>query len=273
MYKFDIKIPENLITEKKHHEIDFSLLENKTIIGLMGYAKSGKDFIAKTFIDTYGYQRVAFADNIKKEMNKYLRELIYKDIFKEGKPITFPLKDVDFFTENLELKKILRPYIMWYGETLRGINGKFCWINRAFSEDAKDIDKVVLSDVRRVAELEIFRNSNEFNKRELKTLTEAGAQSSFKFTTNSYSTLLLEVSQKGLLDSDVLTTDTLRVAHEDWITDEIFYVNPSVPDSGQIRNKLMTNQIKKIATKFGIDKPQLLKYEQKNIFQEIKENS
>ena len=67
MQEFDIKLPQEVLTPGKHESIDFSLLEGKIIIGLMGYAKSGKDFITKTFIDDYGYKRVAFADNIKEK--------------------------------------------------------------------------------------------------------------------------------------------------------------------------------------------------------------
>jgi len=40
------------------------------IIGLTGYAQSGKDTVAKILIDNYGYTRVAFADAI--------RELLYE---------------------------------------------------------------------------------------------------------------------------------------------------------------------------------------------------
>lgn len=270
MHKFDIQLPKEVLTEKKHDAIDFSLLENKIIIGLMGYAKSGKDFIAKTFIEDYGYHRVAFADNIKHEMNKFLKEAVCNDINSRGEYF-ISIGQIDFFTEDLALKKILRPYIMWYGEELRNINGRYYWINRAFAEDAKDLDKIVLSDVRRVAELDIFRNSNEFNKRQLRSLTEAGATSNKEVITNNYGTLLFEVSQMGLTDADILTTDTVRVAHEDWIVDEKFFVNPSIPDSGTYRTRAMMQQIKKIVTKFGIEKPQQAKYEQKNIFQDIKE--
>ena len=35
------------------------------IIGLSGYAQSGKDEVAKVLVEDYGYKRVAFADKIK----------------------------------------------------------------------------------------------------------------------------------------------------------------------------------------------------------------
>jgi len=36
------------------------------IIGLSGYARSGKDEVAKILVEDYGYKRIAFADNIRK---------------------------------------------------------------------------------------------------------------------------------------------------------------------------------------------------------------
>ena len=48
------------------------------IIGLTGYAQSGKDTVASILVENYGYQRVAFADPI--------RDLLYatNPILKEG---------------------------------------------------------------------------------------------------------------------------------------------------------------------------------------------
>ena len=47
MYDFNIELPKEVLTEEKHDKINFDTLEGKVIIGLMGYSKSGKDFIAK----------------------------------------------------------------------------------------------------------------------------------------------------------------------------------------------------------------------------------
>ena len=35
------------------------------IIGLSGYAQSGKDTVAKVLIEEYGFTRIAFADKIR----------------------------------------------------------------------------------------------------------------------------------------------------------------------------------------------------------------
>ena len=35
------------------------------IIGLSGYARSGKDTVAQVLVEKYGFQRIAFADKIR----------------------------------------------------------------------------------------------------------------------------------------------------------------------------------------------------------------
>lgn len=281
MQEFNIELPSEVLTPGKHTAIDFSSLEGKIIIGLMGYAKSGKDFITRTFIDDYGYKRVAFADNIKKEMNTYLKEAVLNDInqrermevdsLRDGGTfvdyVPYTIDDMNFFTEDLALKKVLRPYIIWYGEKLRNINGKFCWINKAFTEDGKDIQKIVLSDVRRMAELDVFKNSNEFKKRQVTLMAEAGVAITEKIPVNNFGTLLFEVSQLGLTDGDNLTIETIQAAHEQWIVDDIFFVDPRIPDVGNARQNVMSAQIKKMVKKFGIEKPEKLKFAQTNIYQ------
>jgi len=279
MQEFNIEIPKEVITPGKHEQIDFKALEGKIIIGLMGYAKSGKDTITKTFIEDYGYQRVAFADNIKKEMNLYLKELVCEDLnareLAEANSHKYRLTtlgpwtpdQIDFFTEDLAMKKIIRPYIIWYGEKLRTINGKFCWINKALSEDGKDMDKIVLSDVRRLAELEVFRNSNEYKDRFKQSMSEAGVTTTQMLDTNNYGTLLFEVNQFGLTDGDNLTIETIQAAREQWLIDDTFLVDSRIPDKGDHRERAINFQIKKIVKKFGIEIFQKTKHKQTNIYQ------
>ena len=78
-YNFNIKIPEALLAPNTHNEIDFTLLEGKTILGLCGYKKSGKDAIATQFVEEFDFKRIAFADSLKIEMNKHMKELVRKD--------------------------------------------------------------------------------------------------------------------------------------------------------------------------------------------------
>jgi hypothetical protein len=269
-YNFDIEIPQELITKEKHNHIFEHLLENKVLIGLCGYGKSGKDTIAKRFIDDYGFHRVAFADNIKREMNKFLKEVVCKDInereerevhklIEEGALVNykpFTVDRIDFFTEDLELKKILRPYIIWYGEKLREVNGPYYWINKAMEIDANGFDNIILSDVRRSKELDIFMDSNSFKRRSELGFAAASVPGGYPdLKLKPYSSLLFHVNQFGLQDADVLTHECIRIAQENWLFDHTFYVDPRLPDSGPYRNNSINFQMKEVAKKFGINKP------------------
>lgn len=269
-YDFDIEIPSEVITKERHDHIFEELLDNKVLIGLCGYGKSGKDTIAKRFIDEYGYHRVAFADNIKIEMNQHFKEAVCKDVNQrdeievekmrsQGTLVDYQplqLKDVDFFTEDLDLKRQLRPYIIWYGEKLREINGEYYWINKAMEIDAAGHSNIILSDVRRIKELDIFMDSNAFKRRSELGFAAAGASGGLIDTSlKSYSSLLFHTSQLGLKDQDVLTHDCIRVAQENWMFDHTFYIDPRLPDSGPYRNNSINFQVKEVAKKFGIIKP------------------
>lgn len=260
-YDFDIRIPDFLLVSEKdrHDKINFDLLDGKALIGLCGYAKSGKDTIATKFIKDFGFHRIAFADNIKVEMNKYMRRLVYEDLnlfVASNEPSYVPFEKIDFTTEDLEVKKKLRPYIIWYGETLRGLNGAYYWINRAFSEDAKGYDKLVISDVRRPKELEIFEDSNSFRNKTEQSFAVAGYfQNNESKKVKPYSSFLFYVNQYGLTDDDTLTKETILTAQEKWMFDDTFYIDSRLPNNVAIRNTSIDNQVKKISDKFGIKKP------------------
>jgi len=272
-YNFDIEIPKEVITKEKHDHIFEELLKNKAIIGLCGYGKSGKDYIAKTFIDKYHYHRVAFADNIKIEMNEYLKEAVYNYLANIPSMETKPHEDVDdallledmrtltidmidFQTEDIPVKKRLRPFIIWYGERLREINGAYYWINQAFKLDASGHDKIILSDVRRLAELEVFDDSNQFYKRSKYLFGAAGClDATPESLKKPYESLLFHVSQFGLTDKDKLTHECIRVAQEKWMFDGTLYVDSRLSESGKGRGKAMKIQIDNIVSKFGIETP------------------
>lgn len=269
-YNFDIEIPNEVITEKKHDKIFEDLIENKVLIGLCGYGKSGKDFLAKKFIDNYGFHRVAFADNIKIELNNYFKQAVY-DLLKnhheyddyqyeeikggleliDGRILT--LEEMDFQTEDIPMKKRLRPFIIWYGEKIREINGPCYWVNQAFKLDAAGHDKIILSDVRRIKELDPFKNSNTHIKSTRELFTFAGCIDDMpEIKSKSFSSLLFHVSQLGLTDKDILTHECIRVAHEQWLFDETIYVDPRTPEKGGYREKVSEAQILDIAKRYGI---------------------
>lgn len=258
-YTFDIKIPNFLIVEesKKHNEIDFDLLYNKVVIGLCGYARSGKDSITSKLVKDYGFERVAFADILKDEMNSHMKTLVYEDL-QARKDIDFSflkVENIDFKTDDSELKPILRPYIIWYGELLRELNGPYYWINRAFEVSAKNKDKIVISDVRRPKELEVFEDSNSFYNRTQKSLALGNYfPSEAKPNLKPHNSLLFYVNQYGLTDEDSLTKETILKAQENWLFDDTFYIDSRIPKEGIFRKKALEHQIKDITQKFNINK-------------------
>jgi hypothetical protein len=118
------------------------------IIGLTGYAQSGKDSVAKVLIEQYGYRRIAFADKI--------RELLYKTnpLVKDG----FRIQGVvDAY--GWEQAKLLFPEVRILLQTLgvgsREVFGANHWIVEAL----KDLDRegnYVITDVRFINEAEFL---------------------------------------------------------------------------------------------------------------------
>ena len=63
---------------------------------------------------------------------------------------------------------------------MKEINGVHHWTNRAFIEIQPDDRKLVITDVRRVNELELFRNNKEFQKIRNKNIMDVGMNISAK---------------------------------------------------------------------------------------------
>ena len=113
------------------------------IIGLSGYARSGKDTVAGMLIGIHGYERVAFADKI--------RELLYTmdPLIMHG-DIPFRLQDIieskgweDAKTEYPEIRRLLQDL----GVGGRELIDDYLWVNAALKQ-FDDNDKVVVTDVR-----------------------------------------------------------------------------------------------------------------------------
>ena len=104
------------------------------IIGLTGYAQSGKDTVAKILVDNYGYTRIAFADKI--------REFLY-----ETAPdyVKFLVDEVGW--EKAKQNQTVRELLQSTGVGARTVFGEDFWIEQAFRK-YKDLDNVVITDVR-----------------------------------------------------------------------------------------------------------------------------
>jgi hypothetical protein len=120
------------------------------IIGLSGYAQSGKDTVANILVEKYGYTRIAFADPIRK--------LLYEmdppvPVGAGDEKYTVGLQNyVDIYGwDDAKQHPIVRSMLQNLGVGARKVFGDTFWIYQALSDVAPQ-DKVVVSDVRFVNE-------------------------------------------------------------------------------------------------------------------------
>lgn len=92
------------------------------IIGLTGYAQSGKDTVANILVNNYGYTRVAFADKI--------REFVYRTnpLIETGISVQDMVDEYgwDVAKQNSEVRRLLQNF----GVTARDMFGDTFWINQ-----------------------------------------------------------------------------------------------------------------------------------------------
>lgn len=94
------------------------MLVNFNVIGVMGNARCGKDTAYLSIKDIFfdlDVHRVAFADELKKECDGFLRDNI----------------GISAFTESPEEKEIIRPFLVTYGTHVRRKLDPSCWIKKA----------------------------------------------------------------------------------------------------------------------------------------------
>jgi hypothetical protein len=115
------------------------------IIGLSGYAQSGKDTIANYLIEQYGYRRVAFADPIRKALYKLNPKVDIADMV--GVPLASAVDGMGW--ENVKVdSKDTRELLQRMGtEVGRELFGQDFWVYQAFNGVASD-DNVVFTDTR-----------------------------------------------------------------------------------------------------------------------------
>ena len=110
------------------------------IIGLVGYAQSGKDSVARTLVEHYGFTRLAFADKIR-EMLYYLNPLV-KDGFRlQG------VVDAYGWNQAKVLFPEVRKSLQELGVSARTHLGKDVWVH-AILDQIIDEKNYVITDVR-----------------------------------------------------------------------------------------------------------------------------
>lgn len=131
--------------------------ETRMIIGLSGYAQTGKDTIADYLVKNYGFTRVAFADPI--------REAIYR---LNPKISIADMRDVPLATAvdglGWESVKVDSSDARWLLQRMgtevgREMFGENFWVDQAMKK-ASQYDKVVITDVRYPNELEAIKNAS-----------------------------------------------------------------------------------------------------------------
>jgi hypothetical protein len=118
------------------------------IIGLSGYAGSGKDEVAKILIKDYEFKRIAFADKIRKILYELdpvvMIDVNYKDI---------TVRDLvnDEGWDDAKKNKEVRALLQKLGVAIRNNLGLDTWVDAAL-KDISPNENVVITDVRFINE-------------------------------------------------------------------------------------------------------------------------
>ena len=122
------------------------------ILGLVGYARSGKDSVASILIEEYGFERVSFADPIRNAvytLNPYVTEA--------GLRIQ-PLIDIlGWDAVKVQYQEVRRLLQVFGTEVAREQWSDSFWVDLGFSKMQPD-GKYVITDVRFPNEAEAVRN-------------------------------------------------------------------------------------------------------------------
>lgn len=120
------------------------------IIGLSGYAQSGKDTVAGMLMGIHGYKRVAFADKIREFLLEIDPLIMHRGLDYRLQDIVESKKWDAAKVEFPEVRRLLQDL----GVGARKLFGDNFWIEQAL-RDYQESDKVVIADVR-------FKNEAEF---------------------------------------------------------------------------------------------------------------
>lgn len=119
------------------------------IIGLSGYAQTGKDTVAKFLVDNYGFTRVAFADK--------LRDVAYglNPIVKPGLRLKDAVDEMGWDKAKTRIPEV-RNVLQNLGLAVRENLGFDTWVNAALNTAAQTED-LVITDVRFINEADAIR--------------------------------------------------------------------------------------------------------------------
>jgi hypothetical protein len=125
------------------------------IIGLTGYARSGKDTVANILVNNYGYTRIAFADKIR-------NLLVEMDpILENGHRLSSTLEEYGW--EIAKAKPEVRRLLQSLGLGSRKLFGPGFWVHEAMKTMLNDprLDmNYVVTDVRFLNEADMVKANN-----------------------------------------------------------------------------------------------------------------
>jgi hypothetical protein len=125
------------------------------IIGLAGFAQSGKDTLAKILIEEYGFTKIAFADTIRVAL--YTLNPIVKD---DGLRLQKLVDDEGW--EKAKLTPEVRRLLQVFGtEVGRSLLGDQVWVELAMRKLVGN-GNFVFTDVRFISEAEAIRKHHGF---------------------------------------------------------------------------------------------------------------
>lgn len=124
------------------------------IIGLSGYAQTGKDTVAEYLVNVHNFTRVAFADPI--------REAVYTlDPIIEGTKTLSSIIDIYGWEQSKKIFPEVRRLIQRFGtEVGRMMWGENFWVDKAFEKINAIDGPVVVTDVRFINEADAIRKSD-----------------------------------------------------------------------------------------------------------------
>jgi hypothetical protein len=130
---------------------ELGVTPNYNIIGLTGYAQSGKDTFASILVEKYGYSRIAFADKI--------RDFLYGINPMVACSPTGYIQDLvnlvgwDKAKQEPQVRRLLQDL----GISARDLISEDIWVTAALSSVSKD-QRVVITDVRFENEAAIIKS-------------------------------------------------------------------------------------------------------------------
>lgn len=130
-------------------------LRRPMIVGLIGYAQSGKDTVASRLVDVRNFKRYAFADNLRKALYKLNPILSQRE---DGSPIRLADHVDAVGWERAKKTAEVRRLLQEYGSTIREIDEWF-WVRPVMNAINEDNGLSVITDVRFPNEAKAIRDA------------------------------------------------------------------------------------------------------------------